>query len=424
MTDAPNPTVEAWRRALALVPGILGETDAAGMAATAELAPIFAERGEGPWLYDSAGHRFCDTMMAWGALLLGYRHPRVEEAIASQLRRGLTFSVPTMAVGELAERLVAMLPGAEQVAFGKNGSDATLLAVRLARAATGKNSIAVCSGHFHGFHDWYAVKLGHTLGMQAGSREALLEIPYNDAEAARQLLRRHHKTLAAIILEPLRDQQPSPSYLHSLMDYAHRYGVLVIFDEMVTGFRLAPGGAAELLGVVPDLACYGKSLANGLPLSCVAGPRDLMALAPKCFVSMTYQYEQLAFAAALAVMEEIADGRASKLLWQRGAAFKARVEAAAERLGLPIRLVGPAPRQSLWYAPADAALLKPGLTYLLERLMARSVLANGNFLFSTAHGDAEIAFVAEALERAMEELADALATGTLRERLVIPFPIV
>lgn len=267
-------------------------------------APLFAERGEGPYVYDVDGNRYVDFVCSLGAITLGHGDPDVVAAVEKQLRSGVLFSLAHPIETEVAEKIVATIPCAEKVRFGKNGSDATAGCIRLARAFTGRERVAICG--YHGWQDWYIGTTARDLGVPAATKALSHTFPYGDREALDRLLSSHAGEFAAVIMEPVAFTEPAPGYLQGVKDLAHRHGALLIFDEVVTGYRFQAGSAQQKYGVTPDLCSLGKGLANGFPLSAVAGRADVMRLMEEIFFSFTMGGETLSLAAASAVLDKIA----------------------------------------------------------------------------------------------------------------------
>ena len=252
-----------------------------------ELIPVL-ERGEGCRVWDAGGRPFLDLTMAWGAALVGHAHPRVVEAASRQARLGANFAAVNVRSVELAERIQALSPCAERVRFVASGTEATLLCLRVAQAATGRPKVLKFDGAYHGQHPVGVASLlgAGTVPLPApdasGTGAAWIEsgvlvAPFNDLPATENILSAHGAELAAVIVEPLhRCLKPAPGFLAGLREATRRHGIALIFDEVVTGFRLAPGGAQEYYGVSPDLVAYGKALGGGFPIGAYAGRADLM----------------------------------------------------------------------------------------------------------------------------------------------------
>ena len=259
--------------------------------------PVVLERGRGSRVWDLDGNEYVDFMMSFGALIQGHAHPKIVEVVSQTVAEGSHFAAATSAEAEAAERFQRMVPSAEAVRFSNSGSEATMLALRLARAHTGRTKFLKFEGHYHGWYDPYCLN-GHShpadqLGPKenptrfpdsAGIPEAVFAdvvlAPWNDVEALEAILHHHGRELAAVITEPIMANMgcilPRQGYLQKVCDLAHRYGALVILDEVVTGFRYAPGGCQQLYGLKPDLSTFGKALGAGFPVGAVAGPRAIL----------------------------------------------------------------------------------------------------------------------------------------------------
>src|SRR3990167_8368081 len=231
------------------------------------VSPIFLEKGRGSHVWDVDGNEFIDYPMALGAVLLGYTYPVVDAAILQQLRSGINYTLPHSLEGELAGLLTDVIPCAQMVRFGKNGSDATAGAVRAARAFTGRDKIACCG--YHGWQDWFIGTTTRNKGVPKATADLTIPFNYNDLESLKKVFQANKGQIAAVIMEPVGVIEPTGDFLNKVKELTHANGALLIFDEMVTGFRWSLGGAQEYFGVIPDLACFGKALGNGMPISAV-----------------------------------------------------------------------------------------------------------------------------------------------------------
>ena len=223
------------------------------------------DSGKGGHVWDVDGNEYVDFVNGLCAVTLGYDDADVTRAVKAQLEDGVIFTLPHPLEMQVAEAIVDMVPCAEMVRFGKNGSDVTAAAVRLARAFTGRDHVAVCG--YHGWQDWYIGSTARNRGVPEAVRNLTHAFAYNDLESLRKMLAGHPGEVAAVILEPMNSQAPKDGFLEGVKELTHRHGALLVFDEVITGFRLANGGAQELFGVTPDLACFGKGVANGYPVS-------------------------------------------------------------------------------------------------------------------------------------------------------------
>ena len=263
-------------------------------------APSYMDHGEGCYIYDVDGNKFIDFMCALGPVTVGYNEPSVNEAVIRQVNKFASGSLQTELEVELSEKLCSIVPCAEMVRFVKNGSDATSAAVRLARAYTGRD-VVLMSG-YHGMQDWSIGASENNRGVPEAVRKLTINFTYNDLDDLEEKLKEHE--VAAVILEPIQGNGPGEGYLKGVKELAHKYGAILIFDEVVSGFHYALGGAQEMFGVCPDLVAIGKGMANGYPISAVAGRRDLMEqIEQGVFISTTFGGDGIAMAAALATIE-------------------------------------------------------------------------------------------------------------------------
>jgi glutamate-1-semialdehyde 2,1-aminomutase len=355
--------------------------------------PLLARSGRGACFVDVTGRQFIDWNMGFGSLLLGYRHPEVDAAVREQLTAGMLFSVPHALEVEVAEQLVAMIPGAERVAFGKNGSDVCAAAVRVARAVTGRQSVLQFG--YHGFHDWCAALNPAVEGVPEPLRPMVYPLPYNDLDGLQAILHEHGADIAAVIMEPFRAELPAPGFLAGVRKLTRDHGALLIFDEMVTGFRIAKGGAQERFGVRADLACFGKALSNGLPLAALVGAAGPMAALARVGYGMTARGETLALAAARAALVVYAREPVAAGVAEVGLALREGFAASCARLGVAAWLYGDPAMQGI--------ALPPGWDDIfLRACRADGVFTNGHLLPGQAHGDAEVAATCRVFEAALE----------------------
>jgi glutamate-1-semialdehyde 2,1-aminomutase/spore coat polysaccharide biosynthesis protein SpsF len=380
-------------------------------------APLFLSHGQGGRVWDIDGNEYVDLINALLPNILGYRDPDVDEAIRRQLARGISFSLATELESELAERLCEVVPCAEMVRFGKNGTDATSAAVRLARAVTGRDRIVMCG--YHGWQDWYIGATTRNRGVPSAVSALSHMVPYNDLAALDAIFRRYPGEIAAVILEPTAALPPGEGYLAGLKEMAHRHGALVIFDENVTGLRWAPGGAQEYYGVVPDLAAFGKSLGNGMPIAAVVGRADVMRLMEEIFFSSTFGGETLSLAAAIAVVDKIRRQGVPTRLWEIGGYLKAEAERRIAAAGLDgyLGLAGSAPWSILTYRDHPRASKEAIKTLFLREMIAAGVLVNASHNVCFAHSPEDIARVLQAYDHALGVLNDSLRRGDVEGRI-------
>src|SRR5579883_2969611 len=296
--------------------------------------PVFIERASGPYLYDVDGNRYLDYVQSWGPMILGHTHPAVVEAVVEASKRGFSFGAPTRAESELAKLVIDCVPSVEMIRFVNSGTEATMSALRLARAYTRRNKIIKFSGCYHGHADMLLVQAGSGVatmglpdspGVPPETTGNTLIAPYNDAGAVEELFRTYPNEIAAVIVEPVAANMglvlPQPGFLEGLRRLTKEYGALLIFDEVMTGFRVALGGMQERAGITPDLTCLGKIIGGGLPVGAYGGRRDIMQLvAPvgPMYQAGTLSGNPLAMAAGIATVQELCKPGQYALLEHKG----------------------------------------------------------------------------------------------------------
>src|SRR3989338_2988653 len=266
--------------------------------------PLFVSRAKGCYMWDVDGNKYIDYTCALAPVVIGYSHNEINQAIIKQLQDGITYSLPHKIEVELAKKLVEIIPCAEMVRFAKNGMDVTSAAVRIARAYTGKDIIL--RGGYHGGQGWYlASQPPQDWGVPKVLKKYIEVFKYNDLADLKAKIAKHKNKIAAVIMEPVPMEDPKKGYLEAVRRITKKNKIILIFDEIVTGFRMAPGGAQEYYKVVPDLACFGKAMANGMPISCVVGRKEIMAKTEDVFLSVTFGGEALSMASAIATIDFI-----------------------------------------------------------------------------------------------------------------------
>ncbi len=383
------------------------------------VSPNYVARAAGAHVWDVDGNRYLDFPMALGPVLLGHAYPAVNEAIAAQLADGITFTLPHPLEVEVAERLHALVPGAERVRFAKTGSDVTSAAVRLARASTGRE--VVLAAGYHGWHDWYLASTSRNRGVPEALRKLVHPVPFGDLDQLAAAMAAHRE-VAALILEPATAIAPGSDYLRAAIELAHDHGALCIFDEVITGFRWAPGGAQEHFGVRADLTCFGKALGNGMPISALTGRAEVMDLLEDVFVSGTHGGETLSLAAARATLDVVASEPVTAHIWRLGSVLRDGLSELIGRHGLEewVDCLGSAPWTIVAVREPDGREgLLPAKSLLQQELVRRGVLFNGSHFVSFSHSDEDIEQALHAYDEAFAVLADALPDA-VDERLIGP----
>ena len=381
------------------------------------VAPVFLKRGQGSHVWDVDGNEYIDYPMALGPIILGHHYPAVTAAVIRQLHDGTTFSLPHPLEVEVAELLVETIPCAEMVRFGKNGSDATAGAVRIARAYTGKDIIACCG--YHGWQDWYIGTTTRNKGVPRGVKNLTVTFDYNNISSLERIFSEYPGQVAAVIMEPVGVIEPTDNFLQQVQAVTRKNGALLVFDEVITGFRLALGGAQEYFEVTPDLACFGKAMANGYPISAIVGRRDIMELFDEVFFSFTFGGETLSLAATEATILEMKAKKVISHLWEQGRKLKDGYNVIAKQFGINdyTECIGLSPRTVITFKDqaGDESLLYKSL--FQQECLKRGVLFSGGQNICFGHSNADVDHTLRVYRTAMEILATAVKNGDACQRL-------
>jgi glutamate-1-semialdehyde 2,1-aminomutase len=340
-----------FKRALELIPGGVNSPVRACKAVGAD--PVFIDRAQDCLIFDADGNRYIDYIGSWGPLILGHRHPAVIEAITSVLERGTSFGAPIDLEVQLAQMVVEAVPSVEMVRMVNSGTEATMSAVRLARGVTQKDTIIKFDGCYHGHADTLLVAAGSgvaTLGIPGspGVPESVaqhtLSLPYNDSDCLKKVMEKQGQSVAGIIVEPVAGNMglvpPAQGFLETLRELANRYGAILIFDEVMTGFRVANGGAQQFYGVAPDLTCFGKIIGGGLPVGAYGGKRELMSkIAPQgsVYQAGTLSGNPVAMAAGIATLKQIQKDGFYDALDAKAKHLLSGIEQAAIKADIPLQ---------------------------------------------------------------------------------------
>lgn len=398
-----------WDRAQGLIPaGTQTLAKAPGQYSNG-VAPKYARRGQGARLWDVDGNEFLDYNLGIGPIVLGYGHPVVDAAIRRQLEDGITFSLMHPLEVELAELMRDCIPNVESVRFSKTGCDVTSAAVRLARAYTGRERVLCCG--YHGWHDWYIAVTDRDAGIPPSTAALTHTFNYNDLDSVIDAI---DEGTACVILEPFVFERENGSFLKGLREICDRYGTLLIFDEMWTGFRCALGGAQEFFGVRADLCLFSKAMANGMPISAIAGRREVMALFEReVFFFTTFGGEALSLAAAKACIEFIRDHDVTADLARRGQDLLDGVNGLIRDLGLDyVTTAGYPFRTIMNFSPSagNPLLMK---TLVQQELIRRGILWSGTLNLCHAHTAQDVDDTVRAFADSLAILAEAVAAGAV-----------
>jgi glutamate-1-semialdehyde 2,1-aminomutase len=392
--------------------------------------PIFLESGQGAVVKDADGREYVDYLGSWGPLIVGHSHPRVVAAIRDQAGKGTTFGAPTELETELARRVVARVPSCEKVRFVSSGTEATMSAIRLARAATGRCGIVKVEGCYHGHVDSLLVKAGSgvlTLGIPGSPgvppdlAALTLTVPFNDAEALERLLHEHGKGIACLIVEPVAGNMgvvpPEPGWLQAVRGLTKRHGVVLILDEVMTGFRVQPGGAQVRFGVTPDLSCFGKVIGGGLPVGAYGGRADLMdRIAPSgpVYQAGTLSGSPLAMRAGIETLDILAEPGTYERLEAVSSRLEAGLRAAAADAGVPAVVNRVGSMLTAFFTPGPVVDYRTAAQSDTKRYARyfHAMLERGIYL---APSQFEAAFVSTAHDEALVDRTVAAAREAMRE---------
>ncbi len=408
---------ELYDRARTLIPGA-SQTNSKRPGAFAYGAyPIYAKRAHGNRIVDVDGNEYIDLVNGFGPVILGYDYDPVSAAIRRQLEEGIISGLMYPEEVEAAELLHRLVPCAEMVRYLKGGGEATAAAARICRAATGRE--VILSSGYRGWPDVWAAA-SNSRGVPAALSEYTVGFPFGNLPALEALLDRHAGKVAAVFVDIL-DTVPPEEYLDGIKSLAHKHGALFVLDEIVTGFRLARGGAAEYFGVVPDLACFAKAVANGMPLAVVAGRAEVMRVAADLLISLTYGGEALSLAAAVATMKVIEEEPVNERIWTLGRKLTDGLDGAAQSAGVPFRCTGFAPMSFMAFDGVSGEEEARVWHFFLQEMAARGVLLRrtGANLLTYSFTEADVDEIVSKAGAVFDELAKLWKSKELVRRLRI-----
>jgi len=377
--------------------------------------PIYLERGEGCRVWDVDGNEYLDFIMALGPINLGYAYPRVNEAIREQAERATIVSLLHPLEIELAEEIIDAVPCAEMVRFVKSGAEATSACVRTARGYTGREKVLHCG--YHGWHDTFSAAHSDPKGIPAVLKGLIRSFRYNDLDGLAAALKEQGHETACIMIDPRNPAEPG--FFEGVSELADQYGIVLAFDEIVSGFRLALGGAQEHHGVTPDVAAFAKAMSNGMPLAAFVGKREVMQAAADLVISTTYGNEALSLAAGLATIRELREKNVFEHTWKMGQQLMDGWMAMEKDAGIPLRVSGFAPIGAFDFQLNDADLRQDVWTLFLQETAKRGVLfrPGGLNFISYSHKGDDIRQALHVCREALEVIKGALDAGEVKALL-------
>ncbi len=410
---------ELWQRALDLVPGGTHTNSKRATAFALGAYPIYADRAKGCRIWDVDGNEYIDYVLALGPITLGYCYEAVDAAVREQLERGIIYGLLSPLEVECAARLREMVPCCDNVRFFKGGSEATSVAARIVRAHTGRE-IILNSG-YRGWGDNWSAALEPPAG--AGIPNCLRALnkpfPRDDLGALRSLLETYRGQVAGVFVDVASGSAAPKEVVEGQRELCDEFDVPLVYDEIVTGFRMAPGGAQEYYGVTPDIACFAKGIANGLPLAAVCGKSEIMKISESLIISITYGGEALSLAAAIACMKEYRAYPVHETIHAQGRKLCEGFNQLGEKHGVPFRADGPVMMSSLSFQYDDPALGTDVWTLMLQECARRGVLLRrGGLLFVTySHDDEAVAQTLQAVDEALAVVREAVDSGEVNKYL-------
>ena len=418
-----------YERALNIIPGGVNSPVRACKSVGAD--PLFIERGEGCMIFDADGNRYIDYIGSWGPLILGHRHPAVMEAIISVLERGTSFGAPTDLEIQLAQMVIDAVDSVDVVRMVNSGTEATMSAIRLARGATGRDIVIKFDGCYHGHADTLLVAAGSgvaTLGIPGspGVPEAVaqhtISLPFNDKDAIEKVMDDKGDKIACVIVEPVAGNMgmvpPANGFLETLRELTQKHGAVLIFDEVMTGFRVAYGGAQSIYGIVPDLTCFGKVIGGGLPVGAYGGNKDIMSqIAPQgtVYQAGTLSGNPIAMTAGIATLEQLRKDGVYESLEEKSSRLVAGLANASQKAGVAARVGHVGSMLGMFFTDRDIACFEDAKTCDLELFSSfyQGMRQQGVYIapsqfealfLSTEHADEHIDATANAAEQVLKNL--------------------
>jgi glutamate-1-semialdehyde 2,1-aminomutase len=374
-------------------------------------SPKYLDHGKGAYVWDVDGNKYLDYIMGCHPLVLGYSDPDVNAAVVKQLEKGSTFSLMNELEVSVSELLIDIIPCAEMVRFGKNGADATTAGVRVARAITGRDHIAYCG--YHGWHDWYIANTDLNSGIPDFNKKLAHSFSYNNLDSLEKVFKEYPDQVAIVIMEPLTVLKPKNNFLHEVQKMAKHYGAILMFDEIITGFRFSLGGAQDLLGVTPDLSSFGKGISNGIPLSALVGKKEYMEALDKTFFSFTYGGDCIGLSAAEACIPKLQRENVPDHLWKVGKVLKDGFNqlAATHNLEEFMQCIGYPCRSIISFNGRGKYNELELKSILQQELVRRGILWTGYHALSWTHTSKEINLTLNAYDESMSVVKNIMTKG-------------
>ena len=403
MTRSLKKSFEYLEKSRKIIPSLTQTFSRAAYTFVEGVYPIYAKKAKGSHFFDVDDNEYIDYLCGLGPIILGYAYPRVDEAIKKQLENGILFSLPHKLEIDLSELMCDIVPCAEMVKFSKTGSGSATGAVRAARAITKRDKIAYC-GSGGVWHDWFAAIISRNQGVPEFNKELIFPFDYNDIDGLEYIFEQNKNEIACVFLEPTIFDKPQNDFLKKTKKLAAENDSILIFDEIVTGFRFSNGGAQELFGIEPDITVLGKGIANGMPLSAVVGKTEFMKVFDDIFFSTTYASDTLSLAASFATVSEIKEFPVVQKIWERGTILMNEFNKVTEENKMDIKLEGYPVRMKLVAKDSsgqDSVLLR---SLLIQELVKRGIFFHPGVEFISYSHDKED------IQKTIDSLIDVIPT--------------
>ena len=406
-----------WEKACEVIPGGCQTFSKMPYQHVSGVSPKLLSRGSGCRSWDVDGNEYIDYMMSLGPNILGYADENINKAAFEGSKLGVVSSLGHPLETKLAEKLVSIIPCAEMVRFGKNGSDVTTAAIRAARSFTGRDKILVCG--YHGWHDWYIGSTSRNLGVPKEVQNLTLDFKYNDIDSLKNAFKNYPGEIAAVIMEPVNFIEPEDGFLEEVKLIAHENNALLIFDEVITGFRMNIGGAQKHFNVTPDLACFGKAMGNGYPMCALAGKAEIMNVFEEAFFSGTFAAELVSISASIATIMAIEERGTIEHINTMGLRLKDGYNNIAKSLGLThiTKMIGYGWWPEYLFYDDDGNVCLQRQSLFQQEIVRRGVLTRAGIFLCGAHQIVDIDKTLEIFQEALIVVGAAIEAGKVLEWL-------
>lgn len=392
------------KSARSLIPGLSQTFSKAPYSYVEGVYPTYLTRGKGAYVYDVDNNKYLDYVLSLGPIILGYNYPNVNKEIKKQIKNGFSFSIPHILELELSKKIQEIIPNTDMVRFSKTGSDACTAAIRCARAFTKRNHIAYC-GTGGVWHDWFTAITSRNEGIPKFNKKLIHKFNFNDIDSLKKIVEKHKDDLASIFIEPITLEYPKKNFLKQVKNIAKEVGAVLIFDEVVTGFRYALGGAQEYLNISADITTFGKGIANGMPLGAITGKEEIMQKFSDIFYSTTYGGETLSLAACSAVIDEIKEKPVLQHITKLSKNLYSEFNKISKEIDINIKMEGTDVRSIINFYDS-----KNNLSLLLKSLFYQETIKNGILfgpgavLLSYSHTQKDVQRTLAICENAMRKM--------------------